>query len=157
MDSKRFLSIIAATAIGLGAAIADNLTSTSASNATTTYEQPQTSQTIYNEPELKASFHGGDRALSEWLCDNLRYPEISLENDVQGEVIVRFVVERDGTVTNPVIVKGVDKDLDKEALRVVKTMPRWNPGKNNGKVVKSYYYFPIIFQLSQTQESTHQQ
>lgn len=157
MDSKRFLSIIAATAIGLGAAIADNLTSTSASNATATSEQPQTSQTIYNEPEEKASFHGGDRALSEWLCDNLRYPEISLENDVQGEVIVRFVVERDGTVTNPIIVKGVDKDLDKEALRVVKTMPRWNPGKNNGKVVKSYYYFPIIFQLSQTQESTYQQ
>lgn len=151
MDSKRFLSIVAVTAIGLGAAIAGDLTSITASDVTATAEQSQTFGTIYDEPEEKASFRGGHPALTKWLCDNLRYPEIALEDGVQGNVTVKFVVERDGSITNPVVTESVDKYLDKEALRVVRTMPKWIPGKNNGEVVRSYYVLDVIFKLKGTE------
>ena len=82
-----------------------------------------------------------------WLNNNMRYPEAAQQNDIQGRVIVNFVVEKDGSIANVKIAKGVDKDLDREALRVVKKMPKWQPGKNNGVAVRSYFNLPVTFRL----------
>ena len=93
----------------------------------------------------KPQFPGGDSGLSAWLSRNLCYPEKALMNGLEGRVIVKFIIEKDGSVAEPVIVKGVHIDLDREALRVVSTMPTWMPGENNGKPVRCYYILPITF------------
>lgn len=95
-----------------------------------------------------AEFPGGMDALMEWLSENIIYPQEAADNDIQGKVIVRFIVEKDGSIGKAVIVKGVHKDLDRESLRVVKAMPRWEPGKIDGRSVRSYYNLPITFQLA---------
>lgn len=104
---------------------------------------------IFVAVEQNAEFPGGQAALMKWLSNNIRYPEAAQQNDVQGRVIVKFVVEKDGSVSQAQIVKGVDKDLDKEALRVVNKMPKWQPGKNNGVAVRSYFTLPVTFKLQQ--------
>ncbi len=102
---------------------------------------------IFQAVEQAAEFPGGTAALMKWLSNNIRYPETAQANDVQGRVIVKFVVEKDGSIGQATILKGVDKDLDKEALRVVKKMPKWQPGKNNGVAVRSYFNLPVTFKL----------
>ncbi|MDE7346984.1 MAG: energy transducer TonB [Muribaculaceae bacterium] len=104
---------------------------------------------IFVAVEQQAEFPGGMPALMKWLSNNIRYPEAAQQNDVQGRVIVKFVVEKDGSVSQAQIVKGVDKDLDKEALRVVNKMPKWQAGKNNGVAVRSYFTLPVNFRLQQ--------
>lgn len=103
---------------------------------------------IFEAVEQQAEFKGGRDALSKWLSNNLRYPELAQQNNVEGKVMVKFTVEKDGSISNPTIMKGVDKDLDKEAIRVVSKMPKWNPGKNNGVAVRSYFYLPVVFKLN---------
>lgn len=102
---------------------------------------------IFVAVEQQAEFPGGQAALMKWLSNNIRYPETAQQNDVQGRVVVKFVVEKDGSIGAATIAKGVDKDLDKEALRVVKKMPKWQPGKNNGVAVRSYFNLPVTFKL----------
>ena len=102
---------------------------------------------IFVAVEQQAEVPGGQAALMKWLSQNVRYPETAQQNDVQGRVIVKFVVEKDGSIGTATILKGVDKDLDREALRVVKKMPRWQPGKNNGVAVRSYFNLPVVFKL----------
>ncbi|MCM1489796.1 MAG: energy transducer TonB [Muribaculum sp.] len=104
---------------------------------------------IFVAVEQQAEFPGGMPALMKWLSSNIRYPEAAQQNDVQGRVIVKFVVEKDGSVSQAQILKGVDKDLDKEALRVVNKMPKWQAGKNNGVSVRSYFTLPVQFRLQQ--------
>ena len=104
---------------------------------------------IFQAVEQQAEFPGGMPALMKWLGQNIRYPEAAQQNDVQGKVIVKFVVEKDGSVSGAQILKGVDKDLDKEALRVVSKMPKWQAGKNNGVSVRSYFTLPVNFKLQQ--------
>ena len=104
---------------------------------------------IFVAVEQQAEFPGGMAALMKWLSNNIRYPEAAQQNDVQGRVIVKFVVEKDGSVSQAQIMKGVDKDLDKEALRVVNKMPKWQAGKNNGVAVRSYFTLPVSFKLQQ--------
>lgn len=104
---------------------------------------------IFVAVEQQAEFPGGMAALMKWLSNNIRYPEAAQQNDVQGRVIVKFVVEKDGSVSQAQILKGVDKDLDKEALRVVNKMPKWQAGKNNGVAVRSYFTLPVNFRLQQ--------
>ncbi len=111
-------------------------------------EKPKEEE-IFVAVEQQAEFPGGQAALMKWLGNNIRYPETAQANDVQGRVIVKFVVEKDGSIGSATIVKGVDKDLDKEALRVVKKMPKWQPGKNNGAPVRSYFTLPVTFKLQQ--------
>ena len=77
----------------------------------------------------------------------MKYPQIALENGVQGKVFVQFVVEKDGSVSNIKVVRGVDASLDKEAVRVVSVMPKWKPGKQRGKAVRVAYTLPIAFQI----------
>ncbi|MCM1153126.1 MAG: energy transducer TonB [Muribaculum sp.] len=102
---------------------------------------------IFVAVEQPAEFKGGQAALMKWLSNNVRYPEAAQQNGVQGRVIVKFVVEKDGSIGSPTIVKGVDRDLDQEALRVVKKMPKWQPGRNNGQPVRSYFNLPVTFKL----------
>jgi len=102
---------------------------------------------IFVAVEQQAEFPGGQGALMKFLSNNIRYPESAQQNDIQGRVIVKFVVEKDGSIGNVTVVKGVDRDLDREAIRVVKKMPRWQPGKNNGVAVRSYFNLPVTFRL----------
>lgn len=104
---------------------------------------------VFVAVEQQAGFPGGQAELMNFLAMNVRYPEAAQQNNVQGRVIVKFIVERDGSISNAQIVRGVDPDLDREALRVVKIMPRWEPGKNNGVVVRSWYTMPVTFRLAQ--------
>ncbi len=109
-------------------------------------EKPKEEE-IFVAVEQQAEFPGGQAALMKWLSNNVRYPETAQQNDVQGRVIVKFVVEKDGSIGAATILKGVDKDLDREALRVVKKMPKWQPGKNNGVAVRSYFNLPVVFKV----------
>lgn len=98
--------------------------------------------------EKKPSFQGGDaNNFSKWVNKNLVYPEIAKENGVQGKVILGFTVNKDGTVSNIKVLRGVDSSLDKEAVRVVSMSPKWTPGQNAGSPVKVSYTFPVVFQL----------
>ena len=83
----------------------------------------------------------------EYLGNNVKYPVVAQENGVQGRVVVSFVVERDGSITDVKVVRSVDPSLDKEAVRVVKSMPRWIPGKQNGQAVRVKYNVPVAFRL----------
>ena len=98
--------------------------------------------------EQKPSFNGGDaNEFSKWVNSRLVYPEIAKENGVQGRVTLQFTVEADGRVTNVRVLRGVDESLDKEAVRVVSSSPKWKPGKQRDRAVKVTYTFPVIFQL----------
>lgn len=102
---------------------------------------------IFTVVEQMPMYPGGDGALMGYLRDNIKYPTVAAENGVQGRVVVGFVVERDGSITDVKILRGVDPSLDREAMRVVKSMPRWNPGKQNGSAVRVKYQVPVSFRL----------
>ena len=98
--------------------------------------------------EEKPSFNGGDaNEFSKWVNSRLVYPEIAKENGVQGRVTLQFTVNADGTVSNVKVLRGVDSSLDKEAVRVVSSSPKWKPVKQRDRAVKVTYTFPVIFQL----------
>ena len=98
--------------------------------------------------EEKPSFNGGDaNEFSKWVNSRLVYPEIAKENGVQGRVTLQFTVNADGSVSNVKVLRGVDSSLDKEAVRVVSSSPKWKPGKQRDRAVKVTYTFPVIFQL----------
>ena len=93
------------------------------------------------------SFPGGDKKLMEYLSENIRYPEECEEICVQGRVIVSFIVEKDGSISNVKVAKSLDPLLDKEAVRVVSGMPKWNPGRQNGVAVRVRCIIPVTFRL----------
>ena len=98
--------------------------------------------------EEKPSFNGGDaNEFSKWVNSRLVYPEIAKENGVQGRVTLQFTVNADGSVSNVKVLRGVDSSLDKEAVRVVSSSPKWKPGKQRDRAVRVTYTFPVIFQL----------
>ncbi len=102
---------------------------------------------VFDVVEQMPSFKGGDAALMEWLSKNIKYPVVAEENGIQGRVVATFVVERDGSITDVKIVKSVDPSLDKEAVRVLKSMPKWIPGRQNGQPVRVKYTVPVTFRL----------
>ena len=111
-------------------------------------EPPKEEETkVFDVVEVMPSFPGGQAALFEWLSKNIKYPVVAEENGVQGRVIVTFVVERNGSITDVQVVKSVDPSLDKEAVRVVKAMPHWIPGKQNGSAVRVKFTVPVTFRL----------
>ena len=111
-------------------------------------EPPKEEETkVFDVVEQMPSFPGGPSALFEYLSKNIKYPVVAEENGIQGRVIVSFVVEKDGSITDVRVVKSVDPSLDKEAQRVVKSMPRWIPGKQNGSAVRVKYTVPVTFRL----------
>lgn len=104
-------------------------------------------QKVFDVVEQMPQYPGGPNALFEYLSKNIRYPAVAEENGVQGRVIVTFVVERDGSITDVKVAKSVDPSLDKEAQRVVRSMPHWIPGKQNGSAVRVKYTVPVTFRL----------
>ena len=102
---------------------------------------------IHQVCEEMPEFPGGMRECMNWLSKNVNYPTTAIENGVQGRVIIQFVVERDGSITEPTVARGIDPDLDKEALRVVSAMPNWKPGKQKGEAVRVKYTLPVMFRL----------
>ena len=102
---------------------------------------------IYDVAEVPAEFPGGTSAMLQWLIDNMRYPQAALEEGIQGRVIVRFVVEKDGSLTNVEIMNSVDPSLNNEAIRLVQTMPKWTPASQNGQPVRYRTNIPIMFRI----------
>ena len=92
-------------------------------------------------------FPGGATALFDYLSENIKYPEDCEKDSIEGRVIVTFVVEKDGSLTEAKVVKGVHPSLDEEALRAVKGMPKWIPGAWNGERVRTKYTIPVTFKL----------
>ncbi len=100
---------------------------------------------IFEVVEQQPQFPGG--SVNGWLADHIKYPVVAAENGISGRVVVQFVVERDGSVSQVRVVRGVDPSLDKEAQRVISSMPKWIPGKQNGQAVRSRFTVPVTFRL----------
>ena len=105
------------------------------------------SRKVFDVVEKMPSYPGGNGALQKWLASNITYPAAAAENGVEGRVIVAFVVEPDGSVSDVRIARGVDPSLDREALSVVKRMPKWIPGMQNGSPVRVKFNVPVTFKL----------
>ncbi|MDR0988386.1 MAG: TonB family protein [Prevotellaceae bacterium] len=103
---------------------------------------------IFEVAETMPSFPGGFSALNQYLAKYIKYPPIAQENGISGRVTIQFVVNTDGSIVNAVVAKPIDPYLDKEALRVVSSMPKWNPGMQRGKPVRVRYNVPVIFRLN---------
>lgn len=114
-------------------------------------EKPVEEEKVYNMAmvEQQPEFPGGQAAMYKWLSDHMNYPAVAAEEGVQGKVIVEFVVSKTGAVENVRVLRGRHPALDKEAVRVVKAMPNWNPGRNNSQPVKVTYTLPVQFKLQQ--------
>ena len=105
-------------------------------------------EVIFMVVETMPEFPGGQQALFKYLSENVKYPVIAQENGIQGRVICQFVVNKDGAIVDVEVVRsGGDPSLDKEAVRVIKSMPKWNPGKQRGKAVRVKYTVPVNFRL----------
>jgi len=104
-------------------------------------------QVIFQVVETMPSFPGGDAELFKFLSSGVKYPVIAQENGIQGRVICQFVVNKDGSIVDVEVVRSVDASLDKEAIRVIKSMPKWSPGKQRGKSVRVKYTLPVNFKL----------
>ena len=102
---------------------------------------------VFDAVEQNAMFPGGDGALIKWLGEHTEYPQVALENGVQGTVRVRFVGKKDGTIGDVKVLKPVDPNLDKEAIRVIKSLPKFIPGKMNGHAVNCYFTAPVRFKI----------
>lgn len=107
----------------------------------------EVSNKVFDVVEQMPSFPGGNGALMAWLSKNINYPAAAAENGIQGRVIVAFVVEPNGSISNVKVVRSVDPSLDREAASVVSRMPKWNPGKQNGQEVRVKYNVPVTFKL----------
>jgi protein TonB len=104
---------------------------------------------VWESVEQDPQFPGGQEALLKWVSDNLRYPSVAKEEGIQGRVVVQFVVKIDGSIGTVKVVRGKDPDLDEEAIRVTKSLPKFAPGKMNGHPVNVWYTLPITFKLNQ--------
>jgi protein TonB len=106
-------------------------------------EETQIFTVVENDPE----FPGGMEALYKYLRDNIKYPQLARDNNITGKVYVTFVVERDGSIANPRVLKDIGGGCGAEAIRVVKSMPKWKPGKQRGKAVRVQFNLPVSFNL----------
>ncbi len=104
-------------------------------------------QTIYTIPEKPAEPIGGLQALSQHITKNLRYPGLARRTGIEGRVFVEFVVEKNGSVSQLRVIKGIDKACDQEAVRLIKSFTKWQPGKHQGKIVRVKRSFPVLFKL----------
>jgi periplasmic protein TonB len=112
-------------------------------------EVQDTDREVFVVVEQMPEFPGGQQALMKYMSSHLKYPEIAKEEGIQGKVFINFVVQEDGSLREVKVLRGVHPSLDQEAMRVVKSMPLWNPGKNNGKVCCVQYNLPVMFKLTE--------
>jgi len=112
----------------------------------------QEEEEIYTVVEQTPQFPGGEKARVDFIKNNLKYPESARKNNVEGTVYITFVVEKDGSVTEVEILRGIEENCNKAALEVVKSMPKWKPGKQRGKPVRVQFNMPIRFKLQDVKE-----
>ena len=111
-------------------------------------QEEEEEEVVFVVVESMPEFPGGQQALFKYLSENVKYPVIAQENGIQGRVICQFVVNKDGSIVDVEVVRsGGDPSLDKEAIRVIKSMPKWKPGKQRGKAVRVKYTVPVNFKL----------
>ena len=110
-------------------------------------EEVVVEQEIFQIVEEMPSFPGGEAKLLEYVAKNIKYPQIARETGVQGRVFVGFVVETDGSISNVKLLRGIGGGCDEEAMRVIKSLPKWKPGKQRGKAVRVSYQIPVLFKL----------
>lgn len=109
---------------------------------------PPPAEEVFDVVEDEPTYPGGEEAMIAFIKENVIYPEEAITNNEEGKVYVRFVIEKDGSVTNVKVVRGVSPSLDAEAIRLVASMPKWNPGLHRGKPVRTNVVMPIVFKLS---------
>jgi TonB family protein len=138
----------------LAAGSANNLSAQDTQQKTTpqqqqaiSQEKPSSEQEVFIFVEKMPSYPGGEEAIMKFLLDNIKYPELARTNGIQGTVYVKFIVEKDGSVTNVNLQRGIGGGCDEEAVRVVSIMPKWISGKQNGKTVRVQFILPIKFAL----------
>ena len=112
-----------------------------------THKDTTADDKVYKVCEQMPTYEGGDAALMKYIGENLKYPEEAKERGLQGRVVVGFIIEKDGSLTDVKVLRSVDRALDAEALRVVKGMPKWIPGRQNGQCVRVRYLLPIYICL----------
>ncbi len=102
---------------------------------------------VFEKAEVMPEFPGGEQAMMDFVAKNVQYPKEAMEKEISGRVLVGFIVEKDGSISETEVVKGIGGGCDEEAVRVVKAMPKWKPGKEKGKPVRVSYIMPIFFKL----------
>lgn len=113
----------------------------------TSTAQTKKNDMVFDVVEVMPQFPGGQIAMLQYLMKNIKYPEQAMKEGIQGRVTVRFIVEKDGSISDVKPVLSVHPLLNKEAVRVVKSMPKWSPGKHNGKPVRVRFNLPVMFKL----------
>ena len=114
----------------------------------TSTAQTKKNDMVFDVVEVMPQFPGGQIAMLKYIMENIKYPKQIMEEGIQGRVTVSFIVEKDGRVSNVRLLRSVQSALDKEAIRVVKSMPKWTPGKQNGKPVRVRFNLPVMFKLN---------
>ena len=113
---------------------------------------PPTKDKVFEKLDVLPEFPGGGKAMMEWLSQNMQYPKNAVDGNIEGRVIVSFIVEKDGSISNVEVKKSVHELLDKEALRVVSVMPKWKPGMQDGQPARARFFVPISFKTQQSAE-----
>ena len=103
---------------------------------------------LYRVTEVMPEYPGGPNEMMRYIQENIKYPQSAIDNKIEGRVFVTFVVEKDGSISNAAVLRGIDKECDAEALRVVSSMPKWNPGQQDGKNVRTQFTIPIIYKFN---------
>lgn len=116
-------------------------------------EEDKNGELIYDVIEEAASFHGGDVELMRWLSRNIQYPSSCLQERIQGRVIVSFIIKPNGSVGKVKVLRSPDENLSKEAVRLVKSMPKWKPARLGKKAVSSRFTLPIMFLIKRSVEA----
>lgn len=114
----------------------------------TSTAQTKKNDMLFSVVEVMPQYPGGQIAMLKYIMENIKYPEQAMKKGIQGRVVVSFIVEKDGRVSNVRLLRSVESSLDKEAVRVVKSMPKWSPGKQNGKPVRVRFNVPVMFKLN---------
>ena len=118
------------------------------SSTTVTAQNKKTSNDkVFEKVEDMPEFPGGEKAMMDFVAKNVQYPKEAMEKEISGRVLVGFIVEKDGSISETEIVKGIGGGCDEEAVRVVKAMPKWKPGKQDGKPVRVHFILPLTFKL----------
>ena len=143
LEDKRFTYILMGLVLSLGVFyVAFEWTD----KEITVYEQA-TDEEVFFEVEKMPEFPGGQKELMKYFSENIKYPIIAQENGIQGRVIVQFTVRKDGSIDDVQVVRSADPSLDKEAIRLIKSMPKWTPGQQRGKAVHCKFTVPVVFKL----------
>lgn len=114
----------------------------------TSTAQTKKNDMVFDVVEVMPQFPGGQIAMLKYIMENMKYPEQAMKEGIQGRVAVRFIVEKDGSISDVKPILSVHPLLNKEAVRVVKSMPKWSPGKQNGKPVRVRFNLPVMFKLN---------